>query len=224
MGVYIDTRACRIACDLWRCVYKGVGDFQAFGQVEGFQDGRGHAVQVGGLPILGKVPCADFGKRPVRQLAIRLAADEVPVTGYGSGHAVDVPVEVAGSVWRMTAVSMGNPHCVVFVDDVASVPIERIGHLFETQARFPKKTNTEFVQVLDRTHLRMRVWERGAAITLACGTGSCATLVAAVLTGRSERAADIILDGGTLHNEWAADNHLYMTGPAVEVFSGTVEV
>ena len=124
----------------------------------------------------------------------------------------------------MTAVSMGNPHCVVFVDDLASVPIERIGHLFETQARFPKKTNTEFVQVLDRTHLRMRVWERGAAITLACGTGSCATLVAAVLTGRSERVADIILDGGTLHNEWAADNHLYMTGPAVEVFSGTVEV
>ena len=153
-----------------------------------------------------------------------LAADEVPVTGYGSGRAVDVPIEVAGSDWRMTAVSMGNPHCVVFVDDLASVPIERIGHLFETQARFPKKTNTEFVQVLDRTHLRMRVWERGAAITLACGTGSCATLVAAVLTGRSERAADIILDGGTLHNEWAADNHLYMTGPAVEVFSGTVEV
>lgn len=153
-----------------------------------------------------------------------LAADEVPVTGYGSGRAVDVPIEVAGSDWRMTAVSMGNPHCVVFVDDLAAVPIERIGHLFETQARFPKKTNTEFVQVLDRTHLRMRVWERGAAITLACGTGSCATLVAAVLTGRSERAADIILDGGPLHNEWAADNHLYMTGPAVEVFSGTVEV
>lgn len=119
---------------------------------------------------------------------------------------------------------MGNPHCVVFVDDLKQVPIDQVGPLFETQARFPKKTNTEFVQVLDRTHLRMRVWERGAAITLACGTGSCATLVAAVLTGRSERAADIILDGGTLHNEWAADNHLYMTGPAVEVFSGTVEV
>ena len=152
-----------------------------------------------------------------------LAADEVPVTGYGNDRAVDVPIEVAGQSWRMTAVSMGNPHCVVFVDDLKQVSIDQVGPLFETQARFPKKTNTEFVQVLDRTHLRMRVWERGAAITLACGTGACATLTAAVLTGRSERAADIILDGGTLHIEWAADNHLYMTGPAECAFAGTVE-
>jgi diaminopimelate epimerase len=102
----------------------------------------------------------------------------------------------------------------------AMVPIEEIGHLFETYEAFPNRINTEFVQVLDKEHLRMRVWERGAAITLACGTGACATMVAAVLNGKTGRRAEITLDGGTLLEEWAEDNHVYMTGPAVQVFSG----
>ena len=153
-----------------------------------------------------------------------LAADQIPMKGYGANRVVNEPVEVAGRSWRITGVSMGNPHCVVFVDDIETTPIEEVGPVFETQERYPKKTNTEFVQVLDRQHMRMRVWERGAAITLACGTGACATLTAAVLNGLTDRKAEIQLDGGTLTIEWdERDNHLYMTGPAVQTFAGTVE-
>ena len=124
----------------------------------------------------------------------------------------------------MTCVSMGNPHCVVFVDDAEGFPIYEYGPLFESHEKFPRKTNTEFVEIKDRSHLRMRVWERGAAVTLACGTGSCATLTAAVLNGLSDRKAEIQLDGGKLIVEWAANNHLYMTGPAEEVFTGTADI
>lgn len=153
-----------------------------------------------------------------------LAADQIPMKGYGANRVVNEPVEVAGRSWRITGVSMGNPHCVVFVDDIKTTPIEEVGPIFETQERYPKKTNTEFVQVLDRQHMRMRVWERGAAITLACGTGACATLTAAVLNDLTDRKAEIQLDGGTLTIEWdERDNHLYMTGPAVQTFAGTVE-
>ncbi len=154
-----------------------------------------------------------------------LQADQIPMKGYGSNRVVNEPVEVAGRSWRITGVSMGNPHCVVFVDDIETTPIEEVGPVFETQERYPKKTNTEFVQVLDRQHMRMRVWERGAAITLACGTGACATLTAAVLNGLTDRKAEITLDGGKLLIEWDEnDNHLYMTGPAVQTFAGTVDV
>lgn len=161
--------------------------------------------------------CVDMGE-PV------LEADKIPMAGYGSNRVINEPVEVAGRNWRITGVSMGNPHCVVFVDDIKTTPIEEVGPIFETQERYPKKTNTEFVQVLDRQHMRMRVWERGAAITLACGTGACATLTAAVLNDLTDRKAEIQLDGGTLTIEWdERDNHLYMTGPAVQTFAGTVE-
>jgi len=153
-----------------------------------------------------------------------LEADKIPMVGYGSNRVVNEPVEVAGRSWHITGVSMGNPHCVVFVDDIKTTPIEEVGPIFETQERYPKKTNTEFVQVLDRSHMRMRVWERGAAITLACGTGACATLTAAVLNGLTDRKAEIQLDGGKLLIEWdERDNHLYMTGPAELSFAGTIE-
>ncbi|MCI6232950.1 MAG: diaminopimelate epimerase [Selenomonas sp.] len=161
--------------------------------------------------------CVDMGE-PV------LEADKIPMAGYGSQRVVNEPVEVAGRKWNITGVSMGNPHCVVFVDDIKKTPIEEVGPVFEVQERYPKKTNTEFVQVLDRQHMRMRVWERGAAITLACGTGACATLTAAVLNGKTDRRAEITLDGGKLNIEWSEkDNHIYMTGPAVQVFAGEVE-
>ena len=124
-----------------------------------------------------------------------LEADKIPMAGYGNRRVVNEPVEVAGRKWNITGVSMGNPHCVVFVDDIKTTPIEEVGPIFEVQERYPKKTNTEFVQVLDRQHMRMRVWERGAAITLACGTGACATLTAAVLNGKTDRRAEITLDG-----------------------------
>ena len=153
-----------------------------------------------------------------------LEADKIPMAGYGNRRVVNEPVEVAGRKWNITGVSMGNPHCVVFVDDIKTTPIEEVGPIFEVQERYPKKTNTEFVQVLDRQHMRMRVWERGAAITLACGTGACATLTAAVLNGKTDRRAEITLDGDKLDIEWSEkDNHIYMTGPAVQVFAGEVE-
>ena len=149
-----------------------------------------------------------------------LEAEEIPVTGFGRERIVNRPLTVLGQTYGATCVSMGNPHCVVFVEDLASLDLCRLGPAFERHAWFPRRVNTEFVTVLDRTHLRMRVWERGAGVTLACGTGACATLVAAVLNQKAERQADIELDGGVLHVEWAEDNHVYMTGAAEMVFQG----
>ncbi|MFN6157434.1 MAG: diaminopimelate epimerase, partial [Dolichospermum sp.] len=117
--------------------------------------------------------------------------------------------------------SMGNPHCITFVEDVAAVNLESIGPQFENHPVFPKKTNTEFIEVVNRNYLKMRVWERGAGITLACGTGACASLVAGVLNDKCDRTAMIELPGGTLEIEWSEiDNRIYMTGPAQRVFTG----
>lgn len=151
-----------------------------------------------------------------------LEGDRIPVDGYGMNRVINEEIQVQGQSFKMTCVSMGNPHCVVFVEDAENFPIYELGRHFETHTKFPRKTNTEFVQVIDRQHLRMRVWERGAAVTLACGTGSCATLTAAVLNGLADRRAEVQLDGGRLVIEWnEQDNHLYMTGPALQVFSGS---
>ena len=149
-----------------------------------------------------------------------LAGDEIPVTGFGQKRVVNEPLDVDGKTWRMTCVSMGNPHCVIFVDDAEKFPIYELGTHFEHSPRFPRKTNTEFVEVRDRSHVRMRVWERGAAVTLACGTGSCATVVAGVLNDKIDRKAEVTLDGGKLVVEWAENNHVFMAGPAECVFTG----
>ncbi len=153
-----------------------------------------------------------------------LEGDKIPVSGYGMNRIINEDIQVEGQDFKMTCVSMGNPHCVVFVEDAEKFPIFQLGHSFEIHEKFPRKINTEFVQVIDRSHLRMRVWERGAAVTLACGTGSCATLTAAVLNNLTDRKAEIQLDGGKLLVEWAEDNHLYMTGSAVQVFAGEYEI
>lgn len=152
----------------------------------------------------------------------RLLAAEIPTTlGEPDQKVISHPLDVAGKTWEVTCVSMGNPHCITFVDDVAALPLEEIGAQFENYPAFPKRTNTEFIQVVRPDYLKMRVWERGAGITLACGTGACASLVAAVLTGRSDRRATVELPGGPLQIEWSlTDNRLYMTGPAEKVFSG----
>ncbi len=136
---------------------------------------------------------------------------------------VDEPISVRGREYRMTCVSMGNPHAVVFMDDVESLAIEEIGPYFENHERFPARTNTEFVQVIDRNPVRMRVWERGAGETLACGTGACATVVACVLNGLTEENVKVELLGGSLDITWDREaNLVYMTGPAVTVFEGCV--
>ncbi len=136
---------------------------------------------------------------------------------------VDEPISVRGREYRMTCVSMGNPHAVVFVNDVESLAIEEIGPYFENHERFPARTNTEFVQVIDKNTVRMRVWERGTGETLACGTGACATVVACVLNGLTEETVTVELLGGSLDITWDREaNLVYMTGPAVTVFEGSV--
>lgn len=135
------------------------------------------------------------------------------------------PVEVLGQTYLLTAVSMGNPHGITFVENTNNLDLETIGPLFEHHPLFPERTNTEFIQVIDRQTLKMRVWERGAGETLACGTGACASLVAAVLTGRTDREATLQLLGGDLHIRWdEATNHVFMTGPAAFVFDGEIDL
>jgi diaminopimelate epimerase len=147
----------------------------------------------------------------------------IPVAA--EGRVVNAPLHVAGETYRITCVSMGNPHCVVFVPRVDAVSLPEVGPRFEHHPFFPRRVNTEFVEVLARNELRMRVWERGSGETAACGTGACAVLVAAVLNDRAERRALIHLAGGDLELEWrVTDNHVLMTGPAEEVFSGEIEV
>lgn len=139
---------------------------------------------------------------------------------------VDQPLTVDGKTYQVTCVSMGNPHDIIFMDeDVRGLDLEKIGPAFEKHKAFPKRTNTEFVNVIDDTHLRMRVWERGSGETLACGTGTCATVVAAVLNGLTKDAVDVELLGGSLHIEWDREaNLVYMTGPATVVFNGEIDI
>lgn len=152
----------------------------------------------------------------------RLERGQIPMYGP-DGHVINEPLQVADGTFSLTAVSMGNPHAVTFVPDVDTFPVEKFGPLIERSRAFPKKTNVEFVQVVSPTFLKMRVWERGAGTTLACGTGACATLVAAVLNCLSERTATVELPGGPLEISWdEADNHVYMTGPAEQVFTGAI--
>lgn len=154
----------------------------------------------------------------------RLKRTEIPVTGPAEEEAIAIPIEVDGKTYEATCVSMGNPHCVIFVENMNEVLLDKIGPKIETHPLFPRKTNVEFVQVLGPQEMRMRVWERGAGITLACGTGTCATLVAAVLNGKTDRQALVHLDGGDLFVEWAADDHIYMSGPGVNVFEGILSI
>jgi diaminopimelate epimerase len=134
---------------------------------------------------------------------------------------IDASLVVDDEPWRVTCVSMGNPHCVTFVDEITDRQVLTVGPKIEKHSAFPRRTNVEFIRVNSRTDLTMRVWERGSGETLACGTGACAVCVAGVLTGRTDRRVVIHLLGGDLELDWSKqDNHVYMTGPAVEVFSG----
>ncbi|MDF2723553.1 MAG: diaminopimelate epimerase, partial [Paenibacillus sp.] len=167
-------------------------------------DGRAVAVRV------------DMGEPILDGLAVPTTIDANPVVQH--------PVEVDGTEFRFTAVSMGNPHCVIYVDDAVGFDLHRFGPQLETHPLFPRRINVEFATVRDRSQIDMRVWERGAGPTLACGTGACATLVASVITGKSDRTATVSLKGGDLDIEWnETDNHVYMTGPAQTVYRGVLE-
>lgn len=150
----------------------------------------------------------------------RLTRGQIPMTGTADERAVNVPLDVNGTQVYGTAVSMGNPHFVTFVENTRTAPVEALGPILEKHSAFPRKTNVEFVQVLDERTVRMRVWERGAGITSACGTGACATAAACVLNGKTGQCITVKLDGGDLFIEWPEQKHIFMTGPARAVFTG----
>lgn len=149
----------------------------------------------------------------------------IPTTIVMPPPIIDYPIHILDRELKITCVSMGNPHAVIVLEDrLDDFDVQRYGSAIETHPIFPKRVNVEFINVLDKTHIRMRVWERGAGETLACGTGACASAVACILKGLTERAVDVDLLGGNLQINWASDNHVYMTGPAKEVFSGRMDI
>ena len=202
-----------------RCVGKYVYDY-------GLTDKTSLSVEtLGGIKHLflevegGKVSLVKVDMGP----AI-LEPEKIPVTAEGS-RVVDEPLCVDGKTFRMTCVSMGNPHAVIYVDDVQGMDLEKTGPSFENHERFPNRINTEFAHVLDRNTVEMRLWERGSGETLACGTGACAVAVASILNGYTEDQVTVRLLGGDLKIEWDREtNKVYMTGPAEVVFDGEIRL
>ena len=162
-----------------------------------------------------EVATVDMGE-PILEPAL------IPTTLEGEGSVVAVPIQIAGGSWEVTCVSMGNPHAIIWVDDVDDAPVATLGPLVETHPAFPNKTNVEFASVTAQGVIRLRVWERGVGETLACGTGACATLVAASLAGLVDREAAIELPGGELVVRWGEDGRVSMSGPAETVFAGAI--
>ncbi|SMB94549.1 diaminopimelate epimerase [Thermanaeromonas toyohensis ToBE] len=144
---------------------------------------------------------------------------EIPMLGEGD-TAIEAPLEVNGEIWEATCLSMGNPHCVIFVPRIEEAPVTELGPKLEYHPLFPQRTNVEFIEVQNPGEIKMRVWERGAGETLACGSGACAAVVASALTGRTKRKVVVHLPAGDLQIEWAANNHVFMSGPAARVFEG----
>ena len=202
-----------------RCVAKYVYDY-------GLTDKTQISVEtLGGIKYLdltvedGKVVLVkvDMGKP-------ELKSDLIPIISENE-KVIDEPIEVDGQVYHMTGVSMGNPHTVIYVDDVKNLDLEKIGPKFENHERFPKRINTEFVHCIDRNTVEMRVWERGSGETLACGTGACAVAVASILNNLTDTRVTVKLLGGDLQIEWDREkNHVFMTGPATTVFDGEIAV
>ncbi|MDF3822075.1 diaminopimelate epimerase [Leptospira sp. 96542] len=148
----------------------------------------------------------------------------VPVVWPGENPVINQPIEINGVTYHFTAVSMGNPHCVIYVDDADKFPVHEVGSIIETHPLFPRRVNVEFVSIKAKDHLYQRTWERGTGETLACGTGACAVTVSSILNGRTGRSVQIDLRGGTLHVEWKESGSVIMTGPAREVFTGEIEI
>ena len=155
----------------------------------------------------------------------KLRRREIPMAGEDTPTVIDETLKIDSKhIFKITCVSMGNPHCIIFVNDVQSIPVDEIGPKIENHPLFPEKTNVEFIQILNKQEINFRVWERGVGETLACGTGACASLVASVLNKKTDRKATIHLPGGDLDIRWADDGHVYMTGPSELVFRGEMEI
>lgn len=177
------------------------------------------------------VPELELGGGEVRAVRVdmgkpRFAPRELPMRPGGAdpgdnpGPLIDFPLEAGGEKYKVTAVSMGNPHIVIWAHRIDGLPLERIGPLLENHPDFPRRVNVHFVEPVSRHEVKMRTWERGSGITLACGTGACAVTVASAISRRGERSMLLHLPGGDLRVEWAADDHVYMTGPASYVCEG----
>lgn len=202
-----------------RCVAKYVYDY-------GLTDKTQISVEtLGGIKYLdltvedGKVSLVkvDMGKP-------ELEADLIPIISERE-QVIDEPIEVDGKEYHMTGVSMGNPHAVIYVDDVKGLDMEKIGPKFENHERFPKRINTEFVHCIDRQTVEMRVWERGSGETLACGTGACAVAVSSILNNLTDTRVTVKLLGGDLQIEWDREkDRVFMTGPATVVFDGVIDI
>lgn len=202
-----------------RCVAKYVFDRRLTSKTELSIETIGAGAQNVQLTLnkAGKVATVrvDMGRPILDGLKVPTTVDQNQVVRY--------PIEVDGRTFEFTAVSMGNPHCVIYVDDAVNMDLQQWGPKLENHPMFPRRINVEFATVKSRESVDMRVWERGAGPTLACGTGACATLVSSVLNGLTDRTATISLKGGDLHIEWnESDDHIYMTGPATEVFTGSM--
>lgn len=205
-----------------RCVAKYVYDY-------GLTDKTRISVEtLGGIKYLDltvedrkvRLVKVDMGKPHLAPVEIPIAMNEKDVN-----QVIDEEINVDGTVYRMTGVSMGNPHTVVYMDDLKGLEIEKIGPKFENHPRFPQRINTEFAHVLDEHTVEMRVWERGSGETLACGTGACAVAVASILNGLTKRSVTVKLLGGDLMIEWNEENgHVFMTGPAEVVFDGEIDL
>ncbi|MBA7536088.1 Diaminopimelate epimerase [subsurface metagenome] len=155
----------------------------------------------------------------------KLRRREIPMNGEDTPTVIDETLKInPEQTFKITCVSMGNPHCITFVNDVQSISVDEIGPKIENHPLFPEKTNVEFIQVLNKQEINFRVWERGVGETLACGTGACAALVAAVLNNKTDRKATIHLPGGDLDIQWANDGYIYMAGPAELVFKGEMTI
>lgn len=202
-----------------RCVAKYVYDY-------GLTDKTQISVEtLGGIKYLdltvedGKVSLVkvDMGKP-------ELEADLIPIISERE-QVIDEPIEVDGKEYHMTGVSMGNPHAVIYADDVKGLDLEKIGPKFENHERFPKRINTEFVHCIDRQTVEMRVWERGSGETLACGTGACAVAVSSILNNLTDTQVTVKLLGGDLQIEWDREkDRVFMTGPATVVFDGVIDI
>ena len=200
-----------------RCVSKYVFD-------HGLTEKATFTVETLGGIMTPVVSLGEDGK--VEQVTIdmgepRFERAAIPMTGIPDEQAREEAIEVDGEVFTMTAVSMGNPHAIIFVDEVRDEDVARYGSKIEFHQWFPERTNVEFIQILNRKEILFRVWERGSGVTLACGTGACAAAVAACLSGKTDREVTVHLAGGDLMIDWReSDNRVFMTGPATEVFSG----
>lgn len=202
-----------------RCVGKYVYDNGLTGKTEISIESCGKIKYLKMTVMDGKVTMVrvNMGKPELR-------SEEVPVISQHE-EVVNEPFEIDGKIYNMTCVSMGNPHAVTFMKEINSLDLTKIGPYFECDGRFPKRTNTEFVRIIDRSHIQMRVWERGTGETLACGTGCCASAVASVLNGLTDRSVDVSLLGGNIKVEWdEKSGEVFMTGPAQTVFDGDIEL